>query len=647
MRRTLALLPLIALGLCSPASARPQTSAKGLPPPRAGIGLAAGTALPEGLKSAAPETPCWVAFEARRASLDDPSGLVALLEEARARGLKTLVRLEEAGRDAGGTAWTDRLLGFAAALGSRVDAYQVLGDEAGQMSPRDYAFLLKNARVSIRAGGSNAVIVSPPLDLLEKIWPDQLFAEDAAPYLDVLAAADPATLDRAETVREHWHPRAPLWITDAPLPAEGAASAAISGYLEAVSAGVEVVIFRPAPEAPRPQESSSAPAAEPASPAGDAEGPPNAAAPGGAEAPPAPALPGAEGNSTTAAPAKPAPPPLGEILSYLRSLFPPGLRPAAKGALPFDPAAAVAGSATGAQAGEENGNGSAPGTGTAPAPDAAARPEIVVLPFFDEQTRDGLAAFRSATDAPPPAIRLPLRSPVESLELITPEHMQTRRLSEAAGPGATVILPLRPGYRLLRYRLAVEAIPVKESTDVGASAELTAEEIIAFERERRGVQAARVDHYEAKAIINVHYRLASINTTLDLSNESRLYVHDGKEDYEQKALYVNGAKWSSQEPPALPFLQPDEVGEAPLDIALDERYRYTLEGKNTVDGRDCYVLSTRRRAFTRGRCTSTAPCSPGSGWRACRPPCTRRCDRPRPSTATDRSRAMWGRSGCP
>jgi hypothetical protein len=599
MRRTLAFIPLIAFGLCSPASARPETSGKGLPPPRAGIGLAAATALPEGLKSAAPETPCWVAFVARRASLDDPSGLKALLEEARGRGLKTLVRLEEADGDAGGTAWTDRLLGFAAALGDRVDAYQLLGAEAGQMAARDYAFLLKNARVSIRAGGSNAIIVSPPLDLLEKIWPDELFAEDAAPYLDVLAAADPATLDRTETVREHWHPRAPVWITDAPLPAEGAASVAISGYLEAVSAGVEVVIFRPAPESPMPPEPSSAPAAEPAPPAGDAEGQADATAPGGAAAQSTPALPGsedqssAEGTSAAAAPAKPAPPPLGEILSYVRSLFPPGLRPAAKGALPFDPAAAVAGSATGAQAEEENGNGSAPGAGAATAPDAKTPvpAEIVVLPFFDAQTRDGLAAFRSAADAPPPAIRLPLRSPVESLELITPERMHERKLSEAAGPGATVILPLRPGYRLLRYRLAVEAIPVKESTDVGASAELTAEEIIAFERERRGVQDARVDHYEAKAIINVHYRLASINTTLDLSNESRLYVHDGKEDYEQKALYVNGAKWSSQEPPALPFLQPDEVGEAPLDIALDERYRYTLEGRNTVDGRDCYVLS--------------------------------------------------------
>ena len=588
MLRTFALIPLIALGLFIPASARSQTSGKGPPQSRAGTGLAAAAALPEGLRSATPETPCWASFAARRADLDDPAALVALLDEARGRSLKTLVRLEEADREAG-TGWTDRLLGLATALGDRVDAYQLLGEEAGRMPAKDYAFILKNARVSIRAAGSNAVILGPPFDLLDEAWPEQLFAEDAAPYLDVVSASHVTALERVMAVRDKGHPRAPVWVTDSALPEEGAIPAAIAGYLEAISAGAEVVIFR---EAQAPPESTPAapaplqPAPEPV--ASETPEPETMAEPVTSETP----EPGTASEPATAA-TKPAPPALGEVLTFLRSQFPPGLRPAAKGALPFNPAAAVAGSAHGAQTGEENVSGQAAPGESAPAAGQDSKVDLVVLPFFDEKTRDGLAAFRAGEEdeTPPPAVRLPLRSPVESLELITPERMQERTLSGAAGPGATVILPLRPGYRLLRYRLALEAIPVKESTGVDASAELTAEEIIAFERERSGVQKVRVDHYEAKAVINLHWRLASIGETLDLASENRLYVHDGKEDYEQLSLFVNGARWRSKEPPKLPFVQPDKVGEMPLDIALDEQYRYTLEGREKIDGRECYVLS--------------------------------------------------------
>ncbi|HET8947140.1 MAG TPA: hypothetical protein VFQ07_09165 [Candidatus Polarisedimenticolia bacterium] len=606
--KTRAILP-IALVLLMPVAARSENNPKAPPIPRAGIGLAGGTALPDGLRSAKPETPCWVLLTARRADLDDPAALLALLDEARSHGLKTLVRLEETDPQPGTTTWTDRLLPFAQALGDRVDGYQVLAAEMKGMAPRDYAFLLKNARVSIRAGGSNAAIVSPPLDLFDDDWIFQLFAEDAAPYLDVIAATDVEVLERVAAIRDRRHPRAAVWVTDSPLPEDNPAPVAIAAYLESLSEGAEVVIFAPSPlpaapepgTVPGPESSTAPPAHDSTLPPGPATTP---------EASPAGGVPGAE----PAAPATPAPaalvaPSLGEVLAYVRSLFPPGLRPAAKGVLPFNPATAVAG---GAAAGGNDANGGANGDaangaangdsgkvaagqgsgGTgAPSGQGPSRVDLKVLPFFDEQSLDGLVAFRATGDQPPPGARIPLRTPVEFLELITPERMQTRRLSEAAGPGATLVLPLRPTYRLLRYRLAVEAIPVKEQARASGTAELTAEEVIAFERERRGVQDARLDHYEAKAIISIHYRLAAINETLDLSSENRLFVHDDKQDYQQLSLFVNGAVWRGKEPPHLPYLQPEQVGEVPLDISLDERYRYALEGRSTIDGRDCYVLS--------------------------------------------------------
>jgi hypothetical protein len=214
---------------------------------------------------------------------------------------------------------------------------------------------------------------------------------------------------------------------------------------------------------------------------------------------------------------------------------------------------------------------------------------LKVQPFFDAETRDGLVAYRS--EAPQAAVRLVLRAPVESLELIAPESGAARPLSGAAPAGAVVELPLRAEDLLLRYRLAVTAVPMKERAHVGAVSELTAEEIIARERENRGAQEARLSHYEADASIAIHYRVAVLNESIDLTTQNRLFVKDGQQDYQQTAMYINGALWRGKDPPHLPYIQPEKVGEVPLDITLDERYRYQLEGRSTVEGRECYELS--------------------------------------------------------
>jgi len=65
-------------------------------------------------------------------------------------------------------------------------------------------------------------------------------------------------------------------------------------------------------------------------------------------------------------------------------------------------------------------------------------------------------------------------------------------------------------------------LPVKEQAQVGAIAELTAEEIIAREREMRGVQATRYSYYEANATSDP-YRLAVLNETVDLTTDNRIY----------------------------------------------------------------------------------------------------------------------------
>src|SRR5262245_28881820 len=552
-----------AAGQSSPAADQSDAAPGPQPEARGGTGLAVPgsiVGLPAGLRSATPGTPCYLLVSVGRAEVENPGALEPILAQARDRGLRVVIRLLDTEWDPVAL-WTARLLAFARALGDQVVAYQFLGPGADLIPPQDYAFLLKNARVAIRSGGSWAPIVSAPFGRADEDWADQIFAADAGPYLDALAARNLDDLPAVESVRELSLPRAALWVTDQVLVESGPGAEAVRVDLEAHDAGADVVIFIAPPESP-PSEAAATAAPQP-------EPVVTPAAPAPVPVPAPPPVP---------APAAGAAAPLGEVLSFLRSQFPPGLRRANPGILPFRPDAVVEG-------------------GGVPEPRPVA---IKVLAFFEADTRDGIAAYRAA----PPAAELPgaapqsaaahaaprtdrvrvvLRSPVESLDLLYPDRAYGRTLAAAAAAGSVVELPLHDGYMLLRYRLAASALPVKEQAQVGAKAELTAEEIIAREREMRGVQETRYQHYEANAAISIHYRLAALNETIDLTTDNRVYFKDGRQDYEQTALYVNGALWRGKSPPYLPYLQPANVNEVPLDVSLDERYRYTLVGRRRVD----------------------------------------------------------------
>jgi hypothetical protein len=465
--------------------------------------------------------------------IEHPELLDPLFRDAASRGLEVVIRILDPDWE-DEAAWAARLQAFAHALEERPAAWQIFGPEAAGMEPRQYAFLLKNARVAIRAGGSYAPVVSPPLAAESIVWGEHLFGEDAGPYLDVIAAAGMKDLQAVASFRERFHARVPLWITEAaaspdpdkpaddPAAWDGSAAAAADDALVALAKGASVVLFAPSA--------------------------PGAAATGGAPVPVTPA------------------PILGETLTFLRSLVFAGLRPSAATVVPFDTAAAVA-SDSGAGLGD-----------------------LEVLSFFETESRTGLFVYRTRRPGPE-AIHLPLKAPVTALDLSIPSRRETRTLSGAAGPGAIAELPVGTDFRVVRFTLAQTALPLAERAGVGAVSELTAEEVLARERETRGVQKARLDHYEAKAVIGIHYRLPALRETVDLVTENRLYVKGGQQDYEQTALYVNGSRWRGKEPPHLPYLAPEKVGEVPLDIALDESYRYRLEGRDKVDGIDCYVLS--------------------------------------------------------
>jgi hypothetical protein len=81
-----------------------------------------------------------------------------------------------------------------------------------------------------------------------------------------------------------------------------------------------------------------------------------------------------------------------------------------------------------------------------------------------------------------------------------------------------------------------------------------------------------------------------VNESIDVATENDVYGIGDAIEYRQRAFWLNGLLWKGK-PPALPFIAPEKVQEIPLRIALDESYRYVLEGTETQAGRSCYRIS--------------------------------------------------------
>src|SRR5262245_48946464 len=377
----------------APDAAVPAAAARG----GAGV-VIAGAGLPEGLRSGSPATPCYALLVAARADLDEPGRIRSLITAARARGLRVVVRIDDAEWQPIGD-WFARVQGFAAAIGGDADAWQILGAEGSRLEPRAYAYLLKNARVALRAGGASGDLASLPLPA-DPAWSEALFAEDAAPYIDIVAAPDVGALAGVTAIRDKVDPRAPIWVTGSPLDAERRARGVGRGYRGATAAGVDVILFvAPAPAMAPPPEAVPAVVLEPGLPVeGEpAEPPPEATPASGEPAVPRPeaVTPAVESDVVAA-------------LVFARSQFPPGLRPSAPASLPFNPENAVEGGGT----------------------RRPAKIDLSALAFYDVITRDGIAAYSLRPSAgepvvPPVAVRLTLRSPLEDVDLLIPSAGRT------------------------------------------------------------------------------------------------------------------------------------------------------------------------------------------------------------------------------
>jgi hypothetical protein len=116
------------------------------------------------------------------------------------------------------------------------------------------------------------------------------------------------------------------------------------------------------------------------------------------------------------------------------------------------------------------------------------------------------------------------------------------------------------------------------------------EEIIARHQAAQAAQDAAVHDYMAHLRIEMHFHPSAADPAYNVVTENELFVDAGGSEWAEQSFSMNGATWTSNRP-SFPLLQPEKVLSLPLDLRLNQDYRYRLAGVETVDGRAAFAVA--------------------------------------------------------
>ncbi len=217
-----------------------------------------------------------------------------------------------------------------------------------------------------------------------------------------------------------------------------------------------------------------------------------------------------------------------------------------------------------------------PATDKAPA--AAAKP--IVLTFPDPQLKTPMR-IDLATGAAT-ALTEPRRSATATeVRLVKPQPVELLRLE-------------RPS--------AAELEGIAEEVTVASERDIPVEEILRRLQAFEDSQARRLLRYQAVNATTLRFQAASGTQAIEATFEGEFFFRQGQPfDWAWQSFFVNGVKWRGKEIPELPLIQPEKAAAMPLEILFTKEYRYTLRGRETVDGRDCWVVEFEPAAAVEGR----------------------------------------------
>jgi hypothetical protein len=194
-----------------------------------------------------------------------------------------------------------------------------------------------------------------------------------------------------------------------------------------------------------------------------------------------------------------------------------------------------------------------------------------------------------STDAP--AVRDPVTGAVEKLPLPPRTPNAPRRLPVHLA-GRPLVLDFNYG---LGTRSSAAEVRQSALPDVG--------EIIARHQQAQAAQDAALVNYLAHLRIEQHFHPTAADPAYNLVFENDLFFDHQGVEWAQSSLSINGATWRGN-PPSIPLLQPEKVLSLPLELRLNQDYRYRLAGVEPVGGRDAFVVrfdpADTSRALYRG-----------------------------------------------
>jgi hypothetical protein len=209
--------------------------------------------------------------------------------------------------------------------------------------------------------------------------------------------------------------------------------------------------------------------------------------------------------------------------------------------------------------------------------------------LFDDETFATYLVYESDSTSPPveATLRLAVDGRPVLLDLVAGEVKPlggfTRDLASSL---ARAVLPSTGRPMLVNFSEGAE-VQFVDRTGVAAVRELTVEEIIARHREHQVRQDALLQHYRASVVMEQHFRPSLTDPGYDVVTENEYFFDKDGVEWEERSFSVNGSRWDVNRPP-FPLLQPEKVLSLPLELRLDEDYRYELDGRELVDAIDCY-----------------------------------------------------------
>ncbi len=195
-----------------------------------------------------------------------------------------------------------------------------------------------------------------------------------------------------------------------------------------------------------------------------------------------------------------------------------------------------------------------------------------------------------------------LKSPVQ-IDLLTGEEQTVfgqRRTADS------LLVPLSGDAPVTLLKLermsAAELAGVAEEVTVASARDLPVEEILRRLQAFEDAQARKLDHYQAKNVMHLRFRLGNGVNTFEATFEGPFfYQRDQGFDWAWESFYVNGVKWRGRQLPELPLIQPEKSVALPLEILFNQKYRYRLRGHDDVAGRPAWVVDFTPLAVTPGQ----------------------------------------------